>query len=86
MSEPYDYLPNPFPHVPLPGEPITTVTIGDVILPLLETVHCVLDVFASTAEREELTNRHLGITLGVLTGHLALAITLLERLSEEKEA
>ncbi len=83
MSEPYENLPYPLPHLPLPGEPITLMTIGDVILPLLGTVHCVLDTFANAAQREELHHAHLGITLGVLAGHVELAITLLERLREE---
>ena len=85
MHNPYEDLPYPLPHLPLPGEPITTVTIGDVILPLLGTVHCVLQTFANAAQREELYNAHLGSTLGVLAGHVELAMTLLERLGEGGE-
>ena len=83
MHNPYEHLPYPLPHLPLAGELVSLLTIGDVILPLLGTVHCVLDTFANAAQREELHHAHLGITLGVLAGHVELAITLLERLREE---
>jgi len=86
MHGTYEDLPDPFSQIPLPGAPITRATIGEVILPLLETVHCVLDTFTKTAQREELQHASLGVALGVLTGQLGLAITLLERLREEGQA
>jgi hypothetical protein len=85
MHTAYDDLPYPFPYIPLPGEPVTTATIGEVILPLLETAHCVLETFGNAGERGDLTNVYLGRALGVLAGHLELAITLLERLGERGE-
>jgi len=85
MHQVYDDLPYPFPYVPLPGEPVTSATISEVILPLLETVQCVLETFGEAGQRGDLTNAHLGKALGVLAGHLELAITLLERLGEGGE-
>ena len=89
MHQVYDDLLYPFPYVPLPGEPVTTATIEEVILPLLETVQCVLETFGEAGQRGDLTNAYLGETLGILAGNLELAISLLGRLGEagaEQEA
>jgi hypothetical protein len=81
----YHDLPYPFPYVPAPGEVVTTATISEVILPLLETVQCVLETFGEAGQRGDLTNAYLGKTLGILAGNLELAISLLERLGEAGE-
>jgi hypothetical protein len=77
---PYRSLGYLYSHVPTPDEPVTTATVGEVILPLLETVYCVLDTFANAAQREELTNAYLGSALDVLAGHVEVTIGLLQRL------
>ena len=82
----YHDLPYPFPYVPTPGEPVATATISEVVLPLLETVQCVLETFGEAGQRGDLTNAYLGKTLAVLAGNLELAISLLERLGEAGEA
>ena len=82
----YDCLPYPFPHVPPPGAPVSPAVISEAILPLMQNVYCTLYAFASAAEREDLQIDHLGVSMSMLAEQLELAIGLLQRLDEEKEA
>jgi len=57
MHQVYDDLPYPFPCVPLPGEPVTTATIEEVILPLLETVAMCPGNLRGAGQRGDLDQR-----------------------------
>jgi hypothetical protein len=85
MSEPYSYLPYPYPHVPAPGEPVSHVVIAEAILPLVQSVHCTLAAFGEAADRDALLNDHIALTLSMLAEQLELAIKLLQRLEEAGE-
>jgi hypothetical protein len=82
MSEPYSYLPYPYPHVPAPGEPVSHVVIAEAILPLLQSVQCTLAAFGNAADHDALLNDHIALTLSMLAEQLELAIGLLQRLYE----
>jgi hypothetical protein len=85
MRNPYDYLPYPYPRVPAPGAPVSPAVISDVILPLVQSVQCTLAAFGNVAERDDLLNDHLALTLSMLAAQLELTISLLERLGEGGE-